>query len=211
MLPLSATLDQLPTSSQVGKTRVGGIDVSKPRMRAVLSAALSLACSPDGFTAGQLADRVRSTSGMADSEYHPRRAAYDIKKLRGKDLVNRLANSRRYCVPQQAVRTMAALVIIREKLLRPILAGIQSNRPTLPAPTPRHVYPHGGPEDCRLKSTKFCRCQFCKRLTSTPEASPRGKRQVKKRILEEIEASERLLVLSFPGSETSVEQLGRHS
>ncbi len=33
------TLDQLLTSLQVGKTRIGCIDVNKPRMRAVVSAA----------------------------------------------------------------------------------------------------------------------------------------------------------------------------
>ena len=123
------TLDQLPTPSQVGKTRVGGIDLNKPRTRAVLSAILSLACCPDGFTAGQLAGRVRSTSGIADSTYDARRAAYDIKKLRGKDLLSKVPQSRRYSLPQQAVPTIAALVIIREKLLRPILAGIR--KPTI--------------------------------------------------------------------------------
>src|SRR6516162_5678982 len=35
------TLDQLPTPSQVGQSRVSGIDMNKPRMRAVLQAALS--------------------------------------------------------------------------------------------------------------------------------------------------------------------------
>jgi len=123
------TLDQLPTPSQVGKTRVGGIDLNKPRTRAVLSAILSLACCPDGFTAGQLAGRVRSTSAITDSTYDARRAAYDIKKLRGKDLLRKIPQSRRYSLPQQAVPTIAALVIIREKLLRPILAGIR--KPTI--------------------------------------------------------------------------------
>src|ERR1700737_1126727 len=69
------TLDQLPTPSQIGKTRVGGIDLNKPRTRAVLTAILSLACCPAGFTAGQLADRVRSTLPIADSTYEPVRAA----------------------------------------------------------------------------------------------------------------------------------------
>jgi hypothetical protein len=132
------TLDQLPASSQVGKIRVGGIDVSKPRMRAVLRATLSLACSPDGFTAGQLADRVRSSSGIPDSSYDSRRAAYDIKKLRGKELVTKLPNSRRYWLPPPAVRTIAALVIIREKLLCPILAGVR--KPTITT-KPRNYTP----------------------------------------------------------------------
>lgn len=122
------TLDQLPTPSQIGKTRVGGIDLNKPRTRAVLSAMLSLACCPDGFTAGHLADRVRSTSRMADSNYDVRRAAYDIRKFRGKGLVSKLPNSHRYAIPQQAVRTIAALVIVREKLLRPILAAVHKTR-----------------------------------------------------------------------------------
>ena len=118
------TLDQLATPSQVGKTRIGGMDVNKPRTRAVLSAALALACSPDGFTTGQLANTVRSMLPATDSSYDPRRAAYDLRKLRGKELVSKVPDSRRYFIPQQAVRTIAALVILREKILRPILAGV---------------------------------------------------------------------------------------
>lgn len=121
-------LDQLPTPSQIGKTRVGGIDLNKLRTRAVLSAILSLAYCPHGFTAGDLADRVRSPSGIADSHYDARRAAYDIKKFRGKGLVSRLPNSRRYTVPHPAIRTIAALVILQEKLLRPILAAVHKPR-----------------------------------------------------------------------------------
>ena len=118
------TLDQLATPSQVGKTRIGGMDVNKPRTRAVLSAVLALACSPDGFTTGQLANTVRSMLPATDSSYDPRRAAYDLRKLRGKELLSKVPDSRRYFIPQQAVRTIAALVILREKILRPILAGV---------------------------------------------------------------------------------------
>ena len=118
------TLDQLATPSQVGKTRIGGMDVNKPRTRAVLSAVLALACSPDGFTTGQLANTVRWMLPATDSSYDPRRAAYDLRKLRGKELASKVPDSRRYFIPQQAVRTIAALVILREKILRPILAGV---------------------------------------------------------------------------------------
>jgi hypothetical protein len=85
---------------------------------------LSLACSPGGFTTGQLADAVRSTLRTTDSRYDPRRADYDLRKLRGKALVSKVPDSRRYAIPHQAVRTIAALVILREKVLRPILAGL---------------------------------------------------------------------------------------
>jgi hypothetical protein len=119
-----ATLDELPHPSQVGKTRVGGIDVNKPRTRAVLSAALSLACSPNGFSARQFAAAVQSMHSSTDPHYDARRAAYDLKKLRGKNLLTKLDDSRRYSIPPQAIRTIGALVILREKVLRPILAGV---------------------------------------------------------------------------------------
>ncbi len=122
------TLNQLPDPSRVGKTRVGGIDVNKPRTRLVLRAALALACAPDGFTAGQLAQAVQSMPGPAHFTYDTRRAAYDLKKLRGKDLVSKLDNSHRYRVPPLAIRMIAALVILREKVLRPILAGVGKPR-----------------------------------------------------------------------------------
>ena len=54
------TLDELSKPSQVGRTRVGGIDINKPRTRTVLSATLALAFSPDGFTVGQFATTVQS-------------------------------------------------------------------------------------------------------------------------------------------------------
>ena len=43
-------LDALPAACQLGGTRAAGIDVSKPRSRAVLAAALALAIAPGGFT-----------------------------------------------------------------------------------------------------------------------------------------------------------------
>src|SRR5205823_13169797 len=104
------------------------IAIIRAESRAVTSGMRTLACCPDGFTAGHLADRVRSTTRMADSNYDGRRAAYDISKFRGKGLVSKLPNSHRYAIPQQAVRTIAALVIVREKLLRPILAAVHKTR-----------------------------------------------------------------------------------
>ena len=56
--------------------------------------------------------------------YGVRQAAYDLKKLRGKNLLTRVPKSRRYRIPNEAIRILAALVILREKVLSPILAGV---------------------------------------------------------------------------------------
>ena len=89
-------LEQLPASSWVGKTKVGGIDLNKPRMRWVVEAVIALSPSADGFTASELARQVRVFSDQRQSEYGARRAAYDLKKLRAKKIVQRIGQTRRY-------------------------------------------------------------------------------------------------------------------
>jgi hypothetical protein len=122
------TLDQLPLPSQIGSTRVGGVDLNQPRIRAALQAVLALAPAPDGFTVAQLAAKVQQQTGQTDRDYTTRQAAYDLKKLRGKDLVVKPGRSRRYHAPPQALRTITTLLVLREQVIEPILAGVRVPR-----------------------------------------------------------------------------------
>ncbi len=128
-------LDQLPTPSQIGATRTGGVDVNKPRARAALAAVLALAVSPEGFTVADLAAKVRSLTGQSQDEYTIRQAAYDLRKLRGKQLVVKPGRTRRYQVPGQAARTIAALLTLRDQVIAPILAGVRRPGPGRPPKT----------------------------------------------------------------------------
>jgi len=121
-------LDQLPNPSQIGAGRVGGVDINKPRARAALTAVLALAVAPDGFTVGDLASKVRSLTGKNQDEFTVRQAAYDLRKLRAKQLVLKPGRTRRYQVPGEAARTSAALLALRDEVISPILAGIRSPR-----------------------------------------------------------------------------------
>jgi hypothetical protein len=57
-----------------------------------------------------------------------RQAAYDLRKLRGKRLVDKRGRARRYHVPPQAARTIAALLTLRDQVIAPILAAVRSPR-----------------------------------------------------------------------------------
>src|SRR5437016_13785265 len=76
------TLEQLPAPVQLGKTKVGGIDFNKPRMRWVAQAVLAPSPSSNGFTASELAQQVRTLNRQSESDYGARRPDYDLKKLR---------------------------------------------------------------------------------------------------------------------------------
>jgi hypothetical protein len=131
-------LDALAAPSVRGQKRTAGVDLQKPRMRAVAEAVIALAAQPEGFTAADLAGRVRAQKGRAMASYADRKAAYDLHKLRGKLLVERIGKSRRYRVSRPGIRTMAALLILREQVIKPVLAGVC--RPKRGRP-PKNLHP----------------------------------------------------------------------
>jgi hypothetical protein len=116
-------LENLPRPAVVGATRIGGVNYNEARIRTVIEAVVTLATSPAGFSASQVSAEVRARSGQPESDYSPRQAAYDIKKLRGKGLIQKCGNSRRYAAIPEGLRAMAALVILRDKVIRPLLAA----------------------------------------------------------------------------------------
>jgi hypothetical protein len=119
-------LDELPLPAQAGTGRIAGIDLNKPRIRAALAAALALTPAPGGFTAAEHAARVRQITGQ--DGYTTRQAGYDLRKLRSKQLIEKPGRTRRYHVPPQAARTIAALLTLRDHVIAPILAGVRSPR-----------------------------------------------------------------------------------
>jgi hypothetical protein len=131
-------LEQLPAASQVGKTVVGGIDLNKTRMRAVVEAVVALSASPNGFTASEIAARVQQRC----PSYGPRHAAYDLKKLRGKDIVGRIPHTRRYQPLTSGLRAITALVVLRNKALKPLLAAARPLHPTRGGLNPKPIDAH---------------------------------------------------------------------
>lgn len=118
-------LDNWHMPSQVGQTRVGGVDINQTRMRAVMQAVIALSCAPHGFQSADLAVKVQENMG---SPYTARQAAYDLKKLRGKNMVRKIEKSRRYEPVPEGLQTMAALFVLREKVIKPVLAGAGNTR-----------------------------------------------------------------------------------
>ena len=94
-------LDQLPAPSKLSATRTGGLDMNLPRVRAALAAALALAVAPTGFTVAEFTAKVRAMTGQTPEDYSVRQGAYDLRKLRGKQLVIKPGRTRRYHVPER--------------------------------------------------------------------------------------------------------------
>ena len=114
--------------SQRGNRRLAGLDLNKARNRAVVRGLVALSSAPEGFTVPELAEQVRQRLNCSPQEYSTRRAAYDLAKARGKGLSERVAGHCRYqCQPRQ-LRTLCAYVVLREEVLKPLLAGAKCDR-----------------------------------------------------------------------------------
>ena len=124
--------------SQRGDRRLAGLDLYKARNRTLIAAVSGLATKPEGFTVAELAQAVQGRAGWPESQYPARRAAYDLAKLRGKGFVERVQGRRRYqCRPEQ-LRVLCAYVVLREQIIKPVLAGM--GRKELAQP-PSHLSP----------------------------------------------------------------------
>ena len=113
-------------------------------MRHVTQAVLALSAWPGGFTASQLAAQVRD---CGEADYQSRQAAYDLKKLRGKEMVQRVSNTRKYAPTSTGLKAMTALLVLREKVIKPLLRfNRNAPRPWSPEskqprpPLPDHSY-----------------------------------------------------------------------
>ena len=92
----------------------------------MLSAVLALSAASGGFTVAALTAKVHAMTGHTG--YTIRQAAYDLRKLRGKDLIAKPGRTRRYHLDPPTAGTIAALLTLREQVIAPILAGVRSPR-----------------------------------------------------------------------------------
>ena len=124
----------MPT--QRGNQRRAGVDLNKVRMRQVVAAVIALSPKPAGFTVSDLARKVCEIAVPETESYNSRRAAYDLAKIRSKCIVERVGKSRRYRTKPEGVRKLTASTVLRDHVIKPIMAG--TTRAHLRAPKTVH-------------------------------------------------------------------------
>lgn len=124
-------LTALAQPGQVNSVATPGIKLDNERTMTVLSALPQLAHHADGFRSADLRPIVREGLG---TDYGTSQATYDLRKLRGKGLLQRRPDSRRYDLTPEGMRVAVLLAKLRDDLLAPLLAAARRKRRT---PKPR--------------------------------------------------------------------------
>ena len=90
----------------------------------------------------EVAARVRALSNQSALQDGPRHAAYDLKKLRGKQIVRRIGHTRRYEPLASGLRAITALIVLRNKAIRPLLAAARHLHPSRGELNPKPIDAH---------------------------------------------------------------------
>lgn len=119
---------QLNSTSKKGEQRLAGVDINKNRTIAILESVLALAIKPNGYTAKNIAILMKERLDKKQAkDYTPAKAAYDIRKLRGKALVVKIEKSRKYKTTKKGMETIIAVLVLTQKTIPTILSSINKD------------------------------------------------------------------------------------
>jgi hypothetical protein len=124
-----AYLDELAAPTLKGRVRLAGLNVLTPRSREAIDGLLAVSLQPLGFSTAQFAAEVRGLTGRSALAYGMRQAAYDLRKMRGKRLVERVGRSRRYRVVLETARPLFSWLILNDKVIRPLVHSVGGPSP----------------------------------------------------------------------------------
>lgn len=115
------SFERLSAPTQKGKNRLAGIDVNKKRNVAAMQSVLALAIKPGGYKIGDVVSQMKS--GFKKS-YSSRNAAYDLRKLRGKGLVEKIDRTTKYRTTKKGMETIIAILTLTQKTIPAVLSSI---------------------------------------------------------------------------------------
>lgn len=147
-------LTALAKPGKVNDVVTPGIKLENERMMAVLHALPQLAHRAGGFSSTDVRPIVQQSLG---TDYAAPQANYDLRKLRGKCLLERLGNTRRYRATAEGMRVAVLLSKLRDQLLHPQLASIRRSRPI-----PKPNLPLSEPDSIHLRISQgiFDLCEY---------------------------------------------------
>jgi hypothetical protein len=115
-------------------TRIPGLRLTDPRTQALLHALLVFRLLPHGFTNRDLRALLAPLLGLPPGTITAGQMSYDLRRLRGHELIVRIPGSHRYRVTDTGLHHAMLLTRIHTRLLQPGLAALTDPDPPLPTP-----------------------------------------------------------------------------
>ena len=116
---------KLTAPSKRGLQRLAGVDINKSRTIAVMESVQALAIKPGGYTLKEVSSLVKERLDKKQARgYTTAKAAYDVRKLRGKGLLEKVEKSRRYKTTKKGIGTIVTVLALTQKIIPTVLSSI---------------------------------------------------------------------------------------
>ena len=121
-------LEKLATPCRLKSQRMAGIRIENDRIMRMLEVLMHSASHLGGLSAADIHQAVLDAHHLTPEQYTRNQLAYDLRKLRAHALIERPDNRYVYTLSEYGRKAAAMLVIVRNRILRPI-AGSLFDRP----------------------------------------------------------------------------------
>jgi hypothetical protein len=119
---------QLTSPSKKRAQRLAGVDINKNRTVAIMESVLALAIKPNGYTSKDITILMKERLDKKQAKgYTLAKAAYDIRKLRGKGLVTKIEKSRKYKTTKNGMETIIAVLVLTQKTIPTVFSVINKD------------------------------------------------------------------------------------
>jgi hypothetical protein len=115
------SLERLCCPSQKGRKRLAGIDINKKRNVIAMQSVLALAIKPGGY---KISDVVSEMKLRMSKSYSTRNAGYELRKLRGKGLVEKIDGTTKYRTTRKGIETIIAIMALTQKTIPAVLSSL---------------------------------------------------------------------------------------
>jgi hypothetical protein len=121
-----------PVISPAG-TRTAGMQLTSPRVQALLSALCAFRLLPSGFTNRDLRNCLAPLLGLTAEDMTSGQLSYDLRRLRVHRLIERIPRTFRYQVTPDGIRQALFLTRLTQRFLIPGLAELADLSPPAPS------------------------------------------------------------------------------
>ena len=113
------SLDRLQQPTVEQRQRASALRFADPRVMALMQTLCGFVHIPQGFRNRDLRPRVAALLGLSLEQYTPGRMTYDLRRLRLKGLISRIANTHRYVVTTYGLKVALFFSKLYLRILRP--------------------------------------------------------------------------------------------
>lgn len=131
-------LEKLAQPCRLKSQRVAGIRLENDRIIRLLEVLMHSSSQLGGLSAAEIHQAIVEAHQLTSEQYSRNQLAYDLRKLRAHGLIERPGNRYVYALSEYGRKAAAMLVIVRNRILRPIAGSLFARPPksTLKANSP---------------------------------------------------------------------------